>query len=179
MKKRKLLGQESKTEIIEIHELNPEFERLRWVSLAKATGAESRQCLKLIQVKEGKAVALNGVRLHMCDCVSVPDGLYDVVKTTKTMFWLKENKEDYGYPDVSMVFWDKEKAKKQTHVKCRELWIAVWQIFKILEGPIPVDQLIDVLKGQEEFGVFVNGKEDPVLFVNDTSTALIMPIQTE
>ena len=161
----------------------------RFCIIALSPGGHHSQnkSIEHLHIKNGKITATDGRRLHQhtLQSVEISDGLYGVVKNTKTKVQIyKTELEIENYPDFERV-WpnDEPEFTKETMIIERNHAMASRSFCALIQqskDPLTLNFSYFIDLGIDEFRYFnvsVYGNNKPITFANVTQQALIMPMR--
>lgn len=140
-------------------------------------------------VDDDAIVCTDSRRLHMLtkdirETTGLDNGFYEVVKETKSQIWLDKAEVAGDFPNYKQVIPDIEK---------NDYLISEWEVQPITSNSRSISNFftgffkkfakqiilnIDFLKPlNDHFSIYASEPMSPVLFVNETKKAVLMPIQ--
>lgn len=167
-------------ESIIIGKHDPRLEPLLWVARAVDL-KHANPGLQCLYADGENLVGTDGKRLHLYKKNPLPDGLYQIVKRTKTELRLEKCTFDMTFPDYKKIIPENGPDTVSVDVNGNTdgvYYAAYATIIRKLDvdDTLNYDYLADVLTCDLTFTVNINGKMRALYFTGSDRAALVMPM---
>lgn len=157
------------------------FEDVRWVARAAAKDPlrfNNKYVLNVIRSQDGEIAASDGYRLHLCEAHNIPDGTWEIIKNNQSEVILEELQGEPQFPEYEHLLVDSKKCTAFATIERMDIFErSLATIIRGLPDDLGINHnyLADTLSVGCHFDVF--NETGIIQFINETHTALIMPIR--
>ena len=159
------------------------FGQFRWLGLAREDDKGSKDALKCVSIREKDAVCTDGKRLHKVEHnLGLKPGLYAFEKFTKSKIVMGTAEKSLIFPNIDGIFKDAiERAQEEGSVgivlpKDHDAAFAILARLALKsDHTVNFYYLENTLSAETTFTVYHGASHQPLYFVSEMYSALIMP----
>ena len=158
------------------------FNEFRFAALA-LNKKSNRIFKRVLKVDQDSVTGTDGYRLHTAKTVSCEvKGFFEVVQNTKSLMTLKQVDDVSSYPDCGTLFEYDTKGHfiKTDDVKQNDENNFAMLLHRINNNSIVINPAyVKDIMSFDSFKVSVSAHNEPVVFINGTKRAYVMPVKND
>ena len=158
------------------------FNEFKFAALA-LNKKSNRAYKRVLKVDQGTVTGTDGYRLHTCKGISCEtDGYFEVIQNNKTMITLKQVTEEVYYPDIEQLFEYDTKGHfiKTNDIKTKDPNNYAMLLYRINNNSIIINPAyVKDIMSFDSFAVSISAHNEPVVFINGTKRAYVMPVKND